>query len=567
MSLWDRVTHFLAMEPMQAPPVQVRTDLAVGFDDFDSSILAIRRRQLRSQPWRQASIKEAMGVPAIFGAVNLAGNLVGAMSMKAFRGEVELPPDDRPRLIIRPDPFTIPREFYRSTAYNLASRGEAWWWVAARDIDGMALSLISVAPQEVKVEENERDLRYPIITWRNRVMSNEDFRQLVYSREPGSLRGVGPLQMCGAAVSVAVEAQEWSANTYAEGGKPSIGIKSASELDPTLQYDADGNAGTDYSEADLLRMQVTDRPANVPLVYDPNIEEIKEFGGTSAASEMLHSRDFSNGEVARMFSYPGSILDYYSSGSSLTYQNIGQEFEKLLRQALRPNYLEVIEQTMSDLLPRAIVARFNTDTLTLADIGTRWDVYNKAIPVLGQEEAATLARRGEGLAPGDVENAAIPNSPPQAVPASIQARTANVEVRCKNEITVIRAGVKKTITCNRRLGEGPPGSKLHCFRCKVDAIVPGEVMAKVIPLPLAAVRTAPVPQPEPEPVDPMAPVLEALESLPDRIAAVLPRAEPPQPMVLQVHEGAIRSEVHMPPVPRVQKRIERDGTGYIVTEE
>ena len=136
--------------------------------------------------------------------------------MKAFRDEVELPPADRPRIIVRPDPFTIPREFYRGTAYNLATRGEAWWWVAARDIDDAPMSLINVPPHEVTVEENRDDLRYPIIEWRDRQMRNRDFRQLVYAREPGSLRGHGPLQMCGAAISVAVEAQEWAANLFAE---------------------------------------------------------------------------------------------------------------------------------------------------------------------------------------------------------------------------------------------------------------------------------------------------------------------------------------------------------------
>jgi phage portal protein BeeE len=468
MALWDRVTQFLAIQPPE--PLQVRADLAVGFDDFDSSILAIRRRQLRSQPWRQSSIREAMGVPAIFGAVTLVSNLVGSMSMKAMRREVELPPDERPRIIVRPDPFTIPREFYRATTYNIASRGEADWWIAKRDTDDSPLSLINMPPHEVKIEENPRDLLRPLVTWRDKLIPLDDFRQLVYAREPGELRGVGPLQLCGAAVSVSVESQEWAANTYSEGGKPSITIKSASELDATRQYDIDGNPGTDYSEADLLRIQWTDSPANVPRVIDPNIEEIKEYGGTSAASEMLSARDYQVGEIARMFHIPASLLEYAVAGSSLTYQNVGMEFEKLLRQCLRPDYMEAIEQTMSDLLTRSTVARFNSDALTLADIKTRYEVYGIGIDkgIISTEEA----REFEGFTPGDVENAAVPFSPPQAIPTSlpIQARSA-VEVRCTGTYTVVRQGVRSERVCNRKLGEGTPGSKLHCFRCKRDELV------------------------------------------------------------------------------------------------
>ena len=158
MGLWTSLRRFLALEPMQAwtaEPMQQRST------DLETQITAIQANYAKPRPWRPASITEALGVPAIFGAVNMIANLVGSMSMKALQNEVELPPADRPRLIIRPDPFQIPREFYRGTAYNLASRGEAWWWVAARDSDGSALSILNVPPAEVTVEENPRDLRLP----------------------------------------------------------------------------------------------------------------------------------------------------------------------------------------------------------------------------------------------------------------------------------------------------------------------------------------------------------------------------------------------------------------------
>jgi hypothetical protein len=158
-----------------------------------------------------------------------------------------------------------------------------------------------------------------------------------------------------------------------------------------------------------------------------------------------------------MYNIPGSLLDYYSTGSSLTYQNVGMEFEKLLRQCLRPNYLEVIEQTMSDLLSRSTVARFNTDTLTLADIKTRYDVYSVGITagIIDAEEA----RRFEGLAAGDVENAAVPFAAPQAVPSIPQIRSQ--EFRCDGVVAI--RGVMRT--CNAKLGDGPSFTGM-CRRCK-----------------------------------------------------------------------------------------------------
>jgi hypothetical protein len=129
---------------------------------------------------------------------------------------------------------------------------------------------------------------------------------------------------------------------------------------------------------------------------------------------------------------------------------------------LRPNYLEVMEQTISDFLTRSTVARFNTDYLTLADVKTRWDVYNAAVPVIGQEEAAQMAREGEGLAPGDVENAPIPFAPPQAIPTAASLQVRSTEHRCQAIVPRYRSGVTRMTTCNKAY----PVEWDYCPRCK-----------------------------------------------------------------------------------------------------
>lgn len=458
MALWDQVKAMLATRPVFDSVQTLQTRTIEGMDLGSSSLddLLMRVQGSRTRPWRIPSVREALGVPAIQGAVNLIANTTGQLSMRALRNEVELPPADRPRVIVRPDPFTIPREFYRGSGYNLASRGETWWWAAARDTDGMAISIINVNPAEVMVEEDPNDLRYPIITWRGKRMPNEDFRQLVWSREPGSLRGHGPLQMCGAAISVAVEAQEWAANFYAGGGRPPLIIKSASELGENPGFP---DAAT---EAAALREQWMDQDANTPRVIDPGIEEITYPPEMAQGAQMLEARAHQNIDVATMFNMDAELLNAAVAGSSLTYQNVGTKFEEFLRMCLRPNVLEVIEQTMSDFLPRSIVARFNTAALTLADIKTRYDVYGVGIDkgIIDAEEA----RKFEGYAPGDVENAAVPYSPPAAIPARmpIQVRVSG-DVRCDGR-RMLRGVLKP---CNKLLAT--TGAFVgQCPRCRKD---------------------------------------------------------------------------------------------------
>lgn len=401
--VWDRMVG-----------IQERSvDPLVTFPSLYDQVAAVQG--VRTSPWRAASISMALGVPAIFRAVSLIANTVGALSLQAYRSGALMAAEDRPRLIVRPNPLTTPRDFFRDTAWNIATRGEAWWWVAKRDIDGSAMSLVPVPPQEVAVEENPGDLRYPIIRWRDRQYPNDDMRQITFAREPGQLRGIGPLQACGAAVSVAVEAQEWAANFFADGGVPSMVIKSAIPLSGDL--DGDG-----LSEADRLRDQWVSKAHNVPRIIDPSIEDVSEFGTNQAGAQMLASRDYQNGEAARMFGIPGSLLDYSTPGSSLTYQNLEGEFGKWVRSGLWPNFLEGVEQEMSDLLTRSTTARFNVDALTRADAKTRYEIYELGVTKSGVLDVDE-ARRLEGLEPGDVERAPVPFAPPQAVPERLEARS------------------------------------------------------------------------------------------------------------------------------------------------
>ena len=411
----------------------------------------IQRLGYRPAPWTPQNVSAALAVPSILRCVSLIANTIGAMSMNTYRNGVLMDPEDRPMIVVRPDPFKKPRTFYRDTGWNLATRGEAWWWVAKRDSDGNAVSLINADPVEVMVEPNPDDAARPVITWRNmttatptpagmRRLAFEDFRHLTFVQPSQNLRGQGPLQLCGAAVSVAVEAQEFAANFYAEGGYPSTIIKAAGQLSPTL--DENGK-----SEADLLRDQWTKLDRNVPRIIDSGIESVEDHAPNTSAVQALDARNYQTGEAGRMFGIPGSLLDYVQPGSTLTYQNLEGEFTKWVRGGLWPYYLEEIEQEMSDLLTRSTVARFNVDGLLRADIRTRYDVYASGITsgVLTVEKAQEL----EGILPGDVEQAPIPFASPQAVPATLPVARSE-PVRCDG--TRILRGILRP--CNKLLAEG-----------------------------------------------------------------------------------------------------------------
>ena len=423
-------------------PEDFQTRSISDYPDFATQLAAIRSSQAQPRPWRAAGITEALGVPSILSAVSLIAGTVGRLSMDAYQyGELVTDRLQIPRLMVRPNPKTTPRVFYRDTAYHLATRGEAWWWVAVRDVDLAPLSLVVVPPWEITVEANPRDRFTPKITWLNRVMDNRDMRHLTYLPDTSGLRGVGPLQLAGAAVSVAVEADAWAADFYA-GSLPSMVGTTDQDLDAT--------------DLAALDEQWAEKPNNLPR-WMTNGMTLSEPPYNPQKAQLTESRSFQVGEVARMFDMPGPLLEYQMSGSSLTYRNESDIWTDFQQRCLSPHYLEPIEQEMSDLLTRSMIGRFSTWELTKADIQTRYNVYESGITksgVLTVQEA----RRMEGLGPGDANFNPVPPSPPAAEIGPVPTQGSGFQARSLEDV--------RCFSCNRLLAEQvTPPFVIKCGRC------------------------------------------------------------------------------------------------------
>jgi hypothetical protein len=258
------------------------------------------------------------------------------------------------------------------------------------------------------------------------------------------------LQMCGAAVSVAVEAQEWAANFFS-GSVPSIVGETEMDLTET--------------EAKALDDQWAEKPGNLPR-WLPNGLKVRDFGFDPNKAQLIEQRRFNDGQAAVMFGIPGSLLEYAMPGSSLTYQNVEGEYTKFVRTCLQPNYLEPIEQEMSDLLTRSHTVRFNTNEVQRADMKSRSEVFKNLTESGIAPEVAGHIAGFETIDPNPVNVAPVPFAPPQAIADRLptDVRTA-AEVRCDGMRTVRRHGISQIERCNKLLAEEGPfiGS---CPRCK-----------------------------------------------------------------------------------------------------
>jgi phage portal protein BeeE len=429
-----------------------------------------------TRAWHLPTIRDALGVPAIARSVTLVAFTGGSLTPQAFRDGRLV---ETPRVIVRPDPFQTPRDFYRDVYWNMATYGETVLWIAHRDGQGYPDALINVPATELMVEDNPRNRLFPIYRWGqlegsrwSPVNPRGQFVHITYAKYPGALRGVGPLQLCQAAVSVAVEAQEWAANFYGDGGHPSVLIKHAGELSPerknadTYLPDPDGS-----TEADLLRAQWVDKPNNVPRVIDQRIESVDYVQPNPQGAQMLDARNYQNGDAARAFGIPGELLEYAAGGSSLTYKNLADVWINFVRGCLAPNYLEPVEQALSDLLPRATVVRMRTEGLYRGDAETRWRIYQTMAAVLGADRAAEIAEANEELGPGNPETVPVPYAPPSVSVSrlpEVRSEPERIELRCDGMHARRYGGGDPVLSrCNALLSD--TGVFVgRCRRCKKD---------------------------------------------------------------------------------------------------
>jgi HK97 family phage portal protein len=364
---------------------------------------------IRLGSWNPPSIREALSVPAVFRACTLISNTIGMLLMEAYRDSRKLP--DQPALCTRPGLDGTARDFWRDTAWGLCTRGEFLWRIVDRNLDdGRARKLMILPPAEVTVAWNTTVPFLRDYTWRNMKLDPADVVHGFFARDPWGIRGFGPLQMCGAALSAAVEAEEWAARFFSEGGAPATVGKVPGRLtadEARRLHDQYLKVG-DFAAAE----GVTDRVGNTFRIADSGMDIVPHQVNPESA-QLLESRQHSSGNAATMFGLNAHLLNYSSPGSSLTYQNVGEVFVDAVRTSIKPGYMVPIEDAVSDALARGTTARFNTDELFRADIKTQADVYSTLVTAGMQAEEA--ARRV-----GFDESAELEPMPLQSIPTGIE---------------------------------------------------------------------------------------------------------------------------------------------------
>ena len=351
------------------------------------------RSSIRTAPTRASIATEvtadtALSLTPVYRAIQVIATPIAKMELKTYRfaGGIEEQVEN-PIFVNRPSLLDTRRELLFQTVSSLALTGEAFWHKTFNS-NGTSINSIRLIPSKsVQVREdafgNKLYDYYITTTYPNTEMVTVTAREMEHIKlfsVPGILRGVGPIQMCKEDIAAALDLRKYASTWFQNAGVPTGVLKT--------------NQMITADQADEITSRWHEKQTNRQIAvigngvdYDPIALSPKDALFTEVQSQMVQS-------IARLFGVPARLLLTGVDGTSDTYSNLTEENQVFYRHTLMA-YLDVIEDAISNCLPRGTRVKFDYEGLFKADMKARYDAYKVAID--GQWMTPEEIRAKEGL--------------------------------------------------------------------------------------------------------------------------------------------------------------------------
>lgn len=329
----------------------------------------------------------ALSVPAIWRAVTMISDDVGALPIHAHRGLVKITPT--PRILERPNPLETPMETYSAMAAALLLHGNYIALKGPNGPNGYPDFIIPVSPQKVTIISRDG---YKSFRIDDRTYPPEEVFHIKGFSMPGECAGVGIIAAQRQGIGAAIAVMEYAARYFDGGAMPSYVIKSEN---PDLTED----------EAALLKQKWMEHyggKSRVPAVMNASTA-VETLTANANDAQLIEARNQSILDAANIVGVPGNAVG--APNTSRTYTNTELQALEYIKTSLRP-LVTRIEQAMTDLIPRGQVARFSYDALLRPDTLTRYQAHQIALEsgFLTVDEV----RRLENREPQNIEEAPLP---------------------------------------------------------------------------------------------------------------------------------------------------------------
>jgi len=331
------------------------------------------QRAITSLPWdrggplpnAQVDTDRALTLVPVFAAVRLLADSIASLPLHLYRktGDVRQQMAD-PSLLVKPEINGSLYDWLHRLVTSLALRGNAYGLVTARDSYGTATMIEWLDPDLVYVLDRAFDgpgsFLQPIWYWRGKRIDNSELVHIPWFTMPWRVLGYSPLQAYAMTANTGLAAQQYSNDWFASGGVPPGKFKNSAKT-------------VDEAEANAIKQRLVNSiRRRQPLVYGSDWD-YEAMATPPNESQFIETLRLTASQIAAIYGIPPEMIGG-STGTSLAYTTEEHRALDFVTFALQP-WLAKIERVISDLFPRPQYAKFSPDTLIVADVLTRHQVY------------------------------------------------------------------------------------------------------------------------------------------------------------------------------------------------
>lgn len=353
------------------------------------------------------TIDSALGVPAIWAAVNFIAGTVAGLPLKVYNKTDNGPEPTNPALTAVISDTSNQEDLTSSFDWRK-------WWVEQaltggrgvtfieRNAMGRILNLWPLDPANLTIKKNGRKKVYEY-RYDDRLVRYDasEVLDLPYMLKADGLQHRSPIMTNKEVIGLAQAVTKYGAKFFANGGVPPFAVTGNFQSGASMQRAAD-----DLDSA-VRKAAKEERQA---LVL-PSGLEITPLGADAAKSQMIEVQRFVVEQVARIYSLPPTFLQDLTHG---TYSNTEQQDLHFVKHTIK-RWVEQIEKEINlKFFGRGSsqYVEFSLDGLLRGDFKTRMDGYAQAVQsgVLMPNECRKLENRGAATG-GDqlfIQGATVP---------------------------------------------------------------------------------------------------------------------------------------------------------------
>jgi len=313
------------------------------------------------------SEKKALGIPAVWRAVNLIAGTIGSLPFGPFRADVEarrkITTGAAATFMAKPCKYLTKYELIELMVGHALIWGDAYAW-RDRDELGKQLGLIPLHPGRVKAGLTSVGEKVYQLDGKKAYTDHEIFHIPGFGFD--GIGGIRPVQAMRQGFGLTLAAEEFGARLFSNGALSTGVLISDQRLTP--------------EQADTLMARWKQKRSGLEKAYDTIVLDsglkYQQLSIPPEDAQFLESRSFQVSEISRVFGVPPHMLmdtDKATSwGTGIEQQSIG-----FLVFTLRP-WLTRIEQRFTLLLsPEPVYAQFTVEGLLRADSAARAAFYRE----------------------------------------------------------------------------------------------------------------------------------------------------------------------------------------------